>query len=466
MLFKRKTSSIMTEGVIWKQLVSFSIPLLIGNLFQQLYNTVDSVVVGNFVSTQALAAVGSTGPVINTLVGFFMGLSTGASVIISQYYGARDNKNLRLAVHTTMIMTFILAVVFTFVGIAIVPFMLRFMKTPDDVFAESVEYLRIYFAGVSGLMVYNIGSGILRAIGDSRRPLYFLCVSSLINVVLDLLFVLQFNMGIAGVAYATIIAQFVSAILVLIVLSNKSEPYGIVWREMRLSKAILKVIVRVGMPAGLQQAVTSFSNVFVQSYINVFGSSCMAGWTSYSKIDQFVMLPMQSLALASTTFVGQNLGAHQLDRAKKGMRTSLYIAIGTTAVLAILLNIFASQLLQLFNQEADVLHYGIIFVRFMSPFYVLCCWNQIFSGALRGAGDSTGPMVIMLSSFVVFRQVYLFIASRLFDSIYVTALAYPIGWLLCSLLVYIRYRRGKWEKNYSLLVDTEKAQQTDEPQNA
>ena len=395
-----------------------------------------------------------------------MGLSTGASVIISQYYGARDNKNLRLAVHTTMIMTFILAVVFTFVGIAIVPFMLRFMKTPDDVFAESVEYLRIYFAGVSGLMVYNIGSGILRAIGDSRRPLYFLCVSSLINVVLDLLFVLQFNMGIAGVAYATIIAQFVSAILVLIVLSNKSEPYGIVWREMRLSKAILKVIVRVGMPAGLQQAVTSFSNVFVQSYINVFGSSCMAGWTSYSKIDQFVMLPMQSLALASTTFVGQNLGAHQLDRAKKGMRTSLYIAIGTTAVLAILLNIFASQLLQLFNQEADVLHYGIIFVRFMSPFYVLCCWNQIFSGALRGAGDSTGPMVIMLSSFVVFRQVYLFIASRLFDSIYVTALAYPIGWLLCSLLVYIRYRRGKWEKNYSLLVDTEKAQQTDEPQNA
>ncbi len=466
MLFKRKTSSIMTEGVIWKQLVSFSIPLLIGNLFQQLYNTVDSIVVGNFVSTQALAAVGSTGPVINTLVGFFMGLSTGASVIISQYYGARDNKNLRLAVHTTMIMTFILAVVFTFVGIAIVPFMLRFMKTPDDVFAESVEYLRIYFAGVSGLMVYNIGSGILRAIADSRRPLYFLCVSSLINVVLDLLFVLQFNMGIAGVAYATIIAQFVSAILVLIVLSNKSEPYGIVWREMRLSKAILKVIVRVGMPAGLQQAVTSFSNVFVQSYINVFGSSCMAGWTSYSKIDQFVMLPMQSLALASTTFVGQNLGAHQLDRAKKGMRTSLYIAIGTTAVLAILLNIFASQLLQLFNQEADVLHYGIIFVRFMSPFYVLCCWNQIFSGALRGAGDSTGPMVIMLSSFVVFRQVYLFIASRLFDSIYVTALAYPIGWLLCSLLVYIRYRRGKWEKNYSLLVDTEKAQQTDEPQNA
>lgn len=453
MLLKRKTSSIMTEGVIWKQLVYFAIPLLIGNLFQQLYNTVDSIVVGNFVSKQALAAVGSTGPIINTLVGFFMGLATGASVVISQYYGARDNKNLRLAVHTTLIMTFVLCIVFTFAGIAIVPAMLRFMKTPDDVFAESAQYLRIYFMGVTGLMIYNIGSGILRAIGDSRRPLYFLCFSSVVNIGLDLLFVLKFRMGIAGVAYATIIAQFASAILVLVVLSNKSEPYGIVWRELRLSKAILKVIVRVGMPAGLQQAVTSFSNVFVQSYINAFGSSCMAGWTSYAKIDQFVMLPMQSLSLASTTFVGQNLGAHQLDRAKKGMRTSLSIAIGSTVFLAILLNIFASQLLQLFNQEPDVLQYGLIFVRFMSPFYVLCCWNQIFSGALRGAGDSTGPMVILLASFVVFRQIYLFVASQLFHSIYVTALAYPMGWLLCSVLVYIRYRRGKWEKTYSLLVD-------------
>ena len=457
MLSKRKTSSIMTEGVIWKQLVFFAIPLLIGNLFQQLYNTVDSIVVGNFVSKQALAAVGSTGPIINTLVGFFMGLATGSSVVISQYYGARDYRNLRLAVHTTLIMTFGLCIVFTFAGIAIVPYMLRFMKTPEDVFAESAAYLRIYFAGVSGLMLYNIGSGILRAIGDSRRPLYFLCFSSVINIGLDLLFVLAFKMGIAGVACATIISQFCSAVLVLIVLSNRSEPYGIVWRELRLSKAILKVIVRVGLPAGLQQAVTSFSNVFVQSYINVFGSSCMAGWTSYGKIDQFVMLPMQSLSLASTTFVGQNLGAHQLERAKKGMHTSLYMAIGTTVFLAILLNIFASQLLYLFNQDPEVLHYGLIFVRFMSPFYVLCCWNQIYAGALRGAGDSKGPMIILLSSFVVFRQIYLFVASHLFDSIYVTALAYPMGWLLCSVLVYIHYRRGKWEKNYSLLVSEEDA---------
>ena len=452
MAFKRKTSSIMTEGVIWKQLVAFAIPLLIGNLFQQLYNTVDSIVVGNFVSKQALAAVGSTGPAINTLVGFFMGLSTGASVVISQYFGARDYKNLRLAVHTTLIMTAALALIFTFAGMALVPFLLRFMKTPDDVFAESSRYLRIYFAGVSGLMFYNVGSGILRAVGDSRRPLYFLCFSSVINIILDLLFVLVFHMGIAGVAYATIIAQFASAVLVLFVLSNRSEPYGIVWREIRLSGSILKVIFRVGLPAGLQQAVTSFSNVFVQSYVNAFGSSCMAGWTSYGKIDQFVMLPMQSLSLASTTFVGQNLGARQLDRAKRGMHTALYMAIGTTVFLAILLNIFATQLLHLFSQEPDVLHFGIIFVRFMSPFYVLCCWNQIYAGALRGAGDSIGPTVIMLSSFVVFRQIYLFVASHLTDSIYVVALAYPIGWLLCSVLVGLRYKFGKWEKNYKKVI--------------
>lgn len=450
MKLRRKTSTIMTEGVIWKQLVLFAIPLLIGNLFQQLYNTVDSIVVGNFVSRQALAAVGSTGPAINTLVGFFMGLATGASVVISQYFGARDYKNLRLAVHTTLLMTLALSVVVTFAGMAIVPFLLRFMKTPDDVFAESSRYLRIYFGGVSGLMFYNVGSGILRAVGDSRRPLYFLCFSSVINIGLDLLFVLVFHMGIAGVAYATIIAQFASAILVLVVLSNRGEPYGIVWREIRLSGRILKVIFRIGLPAGIQAAVTSFSNVFVQSYINAFGSSCMAGWTSYSKIDQFVMLPMQSLSLASTTFVGQNLGARQLDRAKRGMRTALTLAIATTAFLAVLLNLFAVHLLHLFSQEAEVLSFGIIFVRFMSPFYVVCCWNQIFAGALRGAGDSLGPTVIMLLSFVVFRQVYLFIASHLTSSIYVIAVAYPVGWLLCSVLVYLRYRRGKWEKNYTL----------------
>ena len=313
---KKKTMD-MTEGVIWKQLVAFALPLLIGNLFQQLYNTVDSIVVGNFVSTQALAAVGSVTPIINMLIGFFSGLATGAGVVISQYFGAHNGSMVHKSVHTTILMTIVLGVIFTFVGIGLAPVMLRFMSTPDDVMGSSSEYLRIYFGGVIGLMLYNIASGILRAVGDSKRPLYFLIVSSVVNVVLDLVFVIVFKMGVAGVAWATILAQFISAGLALYSLARSDGDYRFVIRDLRMDWMVLKKVVRIGLPAGLQMAITSFSNVFVQSYINAFGSSCMAGWTSYSKIDQFVLLPMQSLSLSATTFVGQNLGAGKLARAKK-----------------------------------------------------------------------------------------------------------------------------------------------------
>lgn len=423
----------MTTGTIWKHIVLFSLPLLAGNFFQQLYNAVDSVVVGNFVSSQALAAVGSTGPVINTLVGFFMGMSSGAGVVISNYFGGKDVKRLHDAIHTTVLMTFLLCIVFTAVGILMVPFMIRFMKTPADVVGESTGYLRIYFAGITGLMIYNMGSGILRAIGDSRRPLYFLCVSSVLNIGLDLLFVVRFHMGIAGVAYATVIAQCISAALVLWVLTTSKDVYRLVWKDLRISGKMLKKICIIGIPAGLQTAVTSFSNVFVQSYINRFGSACMAGWTSYTKVDQFVILPMQSLSLAATTFVGQNVGAHQKERALRGRKTALYISLGVTLVLTAFMIAAATPVIRLFTGEEAVLGYGRIFLRFMSPFYVCCCFNQITAGALRGFGDSKGPMVIMLGSFVVFRQIYLAVTSALFGSIYAVAFAYPSGWILCSL---------------------------------
>ena len=338
---KKKTMD-MTQGVIWKQLVAFAFPLLIGNLFQQLYNTVDSIVVGNFVSTQALAAVGSVTPIINMLIGFFSGLATGAGVIISQYFGAHNGEMVHKSVHTTILMTLILGVAFTFIGIGMAPAMLRFMSTPDDVMASSSEYLRIYFAGVIGLMLYNIASGILRAVGDSKRPLYFLIVSSIVNVVLDLTFVIVFKMGVAGVAWATILAQFISAALALISLAKSDGDYRFVIRDLKMDWMVLKKVVRIGLPAGLQMAITSFSNVFVQSYINAFGSSCMAGWTSYSKIDQFVLLPMQSLSLSATTFVGQNLGAGNLARAKKGTRVSLALSMAITVLLTILLLIFST----------------------------------------------------------------------------------------------------------------------------
>lgn len=449
----KSTARDMTTGSIWKHIVLFSIPLLIGNFFQQLYNTVDSVVVGNYVSNQALGAVGSVGPVINTLVGFFMGMSTGASVVISHYFGAKNEKGLHEAVHTTILLTFLLSIVFTLVGIGMVPFMVHFMKTPADVVAESTTYLRIYFGGMIFLMIYNIGSGILRAVGDSRKPLVFLCITSVVNIVLDLVFVVCFHMGIAGVAFATVIAEAVSAFMVLFVLSRTEEAYRLVWSDLRISVPILKKICLVGIPAGLQMAVTSFSNVFVQSYINRFGSDCMAGWTSYTKVDQFVILPMQSLSMSATTFVGQNLGARDEKRAEKGMSTALAISLSVTVLLTVFLNVAATPLIRMFTKDVNVLAFGKTFLRFMSPFYVCCCFNQIHAGALRGSGDANGPMVIMLSCFVVFRQIYLAVTSLLSDSIYPVAFAYPAGWILCSILMFLYYKHAK-KRNRPLVSET------------
>lgn len=443
-----KRSMRMTEGNIWKQIILFAVPMLIGNLFQQLYNTVDSMVVGNYVSTQALAAVGSVGPAINTLLGFFIGLSTGAGVVISRYFGAQDSQNLHDAVHTTMLLSLLAGVLMTVLGVLITPYLLQLMATPDDVMDDATLYLRIYFAGILGLMVYNMGSGVLRAVGDSQRPLLFLIITSVINVVLDLFFVLVFHMGIEGVALATILSQFISAGLVVRTLMRTTEDFRLILRDLRLIPHILRDILRIGMPAGLQMAVTSFSNVIVQSYINSFGSACMAGYSAYNKIDQFIMLPMQSIALASTTFVGQNLGAGKLKRAKKGTRISLLLAISCTAVLTGLLLCLARPLLMMFSSEGDVLAYGSMFIFWLSPCYVLCCFNQVLSGAMRGAGDSTAPMVIMLLSFVVFRQLYLFVGTQYIHSALFVGMGYPAGWLLCSILVSIYYFTGRWERHY------------------
>lgn len=442
---KRK-DTLMTEGVTWKQLTLFAVPLLIGNLFQQFYNLADSVVVGNFVGKEALAAVGSTGTIINTLIGFFLGLSMGGNVVISQYFGAKDDRGVHDAVHTTLFITLSLSVFFTIVGYFMVPNMLRLMSTPNDVFEEAKVYLQIYFIGILGLMVYNMGSGILRAVGNSRYPLYFLILSAALNIILDFVFVLLFKMGVAGVAYATIISQFISATLVIYVLSRVDGPYRIIFRDIRLDREMLKKIVRVGFPSALQLSLTSFSNVFVQSYINSFGSSCMAGWSVYGKIDQFGLLPMQSISLSITTFVGQNLGAGNVKRAKKGINIALLISIISTIFLLTPIMIFSRELVWLFNREESVIQYGSLFLRLISPFYLLVCVNQIYIGSLRGAGDTKAPMVIMLSSFVLFRQIYLFIVSRTIGTIIMVALGYPFGWLLCSIAIYLYYRKTHWER--------------------
>lgn len=435
----RRRDTNMTDGSIVKLLISFSIPLLIGNIFQQLYNTVDSIIVGNYVSRQALAAVGCTGPIINALIGLFGGLSGGAGVVISQFYGAKDEEKLHASVQTTIGLTLILCLVITAMGVTLTPAMLRMMDTPADVFPEAAEYLRIYFWGVSGLLLYNIGAGILRAVGDSTRPLYFLIFSAVMNTILDIVLVRYLSMGIAGAAAATIVSQGLSAIMVMLLLSRAKTAYRVELTKIKITGSILRKICEIGIPSALQLAITAFSNIFVQSYINRFESACMAGWTAYNKIDSFVMLPMMSLSIAISTFVGQNLGAGKLDRAHKAPKYGLVMGLSFTVCMLVPLVVYAPWLTRLFNGEEEVVRFGTMFMRMVSPFYLAFAINQVYLGALRGAGDTKSSMYITLGSFVLFRQLYLFIAYRLSGGIRAIAMGYPMGWMLCSTLLLCYY---------------------------
>ena len=441
-LAKRAGRSVdMTQGSVVGHLVRFAVPLLLGNLFQQLYNTVDLWVVGKFVSNEAYSAVGTVTPIIIMLIGFCMGLASGAGVVISQYYGAKKYNQVRQTVHTSIVMTLVLGAVLSAAGILIIPYMLKLMNTAPEAVPEATTYLTIYFAGAMGLLLYNMGSGILRAVGDSKRPFYFLVVSALLNIALDLLFVIGFGMKVEGVAYATILSQGVSAALILLVLARSNEDcVRLRWKELRVDRRILRQIIRIGVPSALQMAITSFSNVFVQSYINYFGLDCMSGWTTYSKLDQFIILPVQSLGLAATTFVGQNLGTDQVERAKRGTRDAFLLSVGITVVISSAAIALAPQLVAFFNDKPEVVAYGSLFLRYMCPCYVLICVNQVYSGSLRGAGISQPPTYIMLASFVVFRQIYLYImANFISNTILPIAMGYPAGWLVCSVLTLIYY---------------------------
>ena len=445
----KTTARDMTSGPIMRQLVAFALPLMLGNVFQMLYNTVDSVIVGNFVSKQALAAIGSTTVIVNMLVFFFNGFSIGAGVVISRNYGAREYEKLHRAIETTMAAALVLSVLFSLLGVALVKPLLRAMSTPEDVLDDATLYLRIYLGGIAGLLIYNMGSGILRAVGDSTRPLYFLILTSILNIVLDLLFVLVFHLGIAGAAIATILSQFLSAALILILLSRTRDLYRLSWRELRLELPILRRIFAVGLPMAIQQVLTAFSNIFVQGYINSFGSDVMAGWSSYNKLDQFIMLPMQSMAMSATTFVSQNIGAGEIRRADRGTASSLLLTCSVTAVIAAALVIFAPESVRLFSPDEAVIAYGVLFIRTNVFFLLFNCVNHVLAGALRGRGDSLGPMVIMLLNFVALRQVYLYLVTHfVVNTPRAVGFGYPVGWFSCcvvELLYYwIRRRRGSF----------------------
>lgn len=435
---------LMTEGVIWKQILAFSLPLLVGNLFQQLYNTVDSIVVGNYVSSQALAAVGTSNSLINLIIGMFLGISVGAGVIISQYYGAKNHRKLSWAVHTCIALSIIGGLGMIVLGVWLSPIILVWMNTPADVLADSTTYLRIYFCGSLFNIVYNMGSGILRAVGDSKRPLYYLIVSSLTNVVLDLLFVLVFHWDVAGVAIATIISQGVSAVLVMWNLMRTKEPYRVEIKNIRIDKRMMKRVLMVGIPSGIQQSIISLSNVIVQSNINVYGSAAMAGFGSYSKVEGFIMLPLQTTCMSATTFTGQNIGAKKYDRVKKGIIQGMIMSAIYTVAVSLVLYFFGGEVLKIFSSEPDVIRFGQEAIGIIVPFYLTMTVHQIIMGTLRGAGKTFVTMLIGVGNMCILRMIYINCLVPFFPSFHAVVLCYPITWITTMLMDVLYCWKAKW----------------------
>ena len=435
---------LMTEGVIWKQILAFSLPLLVGNLFQQLYNTVDSIVVGNYVSSQALAAVGTSNSLINLIIGMFLGISVGAGVIISQYYGAKNHRKLSWAVHTCIALSIIGGLGMIVLGVWLSPIILVWMNTPADVLADSTTYLRIYFCGSLFNIVYNMGSGILRAVGDSKRPLYYLIASSLTNVVLDLLFVLVFHWDVAGVAIATIISQGVSAVLVMWNLMRTKEPYRVEIKSIRIDKRMMKRVLMVGIPSGIQQSIISLSNVIVQSNINVYGSAAMAGFGSYSKVEGFIMLPLQTTCMSATTFTGQNIGAKKYDRVKKGIIQGMIMSAIYTVAVSLVLYFFGGKVLKIFSSEPDVIRFGQEAIGIIVPFYLTMTVHQIIMGTLRGAGKTFVTMLIGVGNMCILRMIYINCLVPFFPSFHAVVLCYPITWITTMLMDVLYCWKAKW----------------------
>lgn len=435
---------LMTSGNIYKKLILFSIPLLLGNFFQLMYNTIDSVVVGNFVGSTALAAVGASTPIINFMIAFFMGLATGAGVVVSRYYGARKTESVHKTVHTFLLFALIFGLILSIVGVVLAPYFIQWMSTPADTLAEAKTYLVIYFAGNVFVTLYNAGTGILQAVGDAKTPLYILIATSIMNIILDMLFVVVLHLGVAGVAYATIISEATSMILVIAVLMRTNKEYKVILSHLRIDTKYLKEIVKIGVPAGLQGMVVSVSNVVVMSYINGFGSASVAGFTSANKYDNFLGLPVNSFALAVTTFVGQNLGAKKYDRVKKGVHSTLILSICTVVILGMLVFTFADECIALFSQDREVIEAGATCIKVMCPFYFALCFHQVYSGALRASGRSSVPMVTSIMAFVVIRQIFLAIALQMNHDIAIVGWGYSLTWILAAAFTAIYYFRSHW----------------------
>lgn len=439
-----KTAAPMTSGPIWKRMTFFALPIMLGNLFQQLYNTVDSLIVGNFLGSGPLAAVSSSGSLIFMLIGFLSGISAGAGVVVARLFGAGDTENLHKAVHTTTAFGLAAGILMTLAGVLLSPQILTWMDTPASVMPDSVTYLQIYFSGSLGFVMYNIFVGILQAVGDSRHPLYYLIVSSVVNLVLDILFIAGFHTGVGGAALATVISQVISALLCLIQLMRTRECYRLQIRKIRFHKQLLGQIIRIGLPSGVQNSIIAFANVIVQSDVNAFGEMAMAGYGAYSKVEGFGFLPINSFTLAITTFVGQNLGAEQYDRTRKGARFGIAVTVILAELIGVVVFLLAPQLIAAFDSTPEVIQFGMEKARTAALFYFLLAFSHSVAAVLRGAGKAIVPMFVMMVCWCIIRVAFLSITIPLTNSIQMVYWVYPLTWALSSVAFLFYYKKAHW----------------------
>lgn len=430
----------ITEGVIWKQLLIFFFPIMLGTLFQQLYNTADAVVVGRFVGTKALAAVGgSTGQITNLIVNFFVSLASGATVIIARYYGAKNKKDLNDTLHTAAALSIVGGIITTIIGMALAPLLLEMMKTPADVMQDSVTYLRIYFAGIIFVFIYNVGSAILRAVGDSTRPLYFLIVCCFINIFLDILLVVGFDMGVAGAAIATVLSQVVSAVLVVHALMKSTDMYRLQPKEIRFHRFLLVSIITIGLPAGIQSIMYNISNIIIQTSLNDLGTDTMAAYTAFGKIDAIYWMISGAFSVSIVTFIGQNYGAGKYDRMKKSVKVCLLLDFIASLLVSALLLLSGKYLLQLFTTDPEVIEIGMEIIQIIAPSYVLFIFIEILSSTLRGMGNVLVPMIMTCTGVCILRILWIFLAVPHWPGVRTILMSYPISWGFTAVLFIIYY---------------------------
>lgn len=440
----------ITSGVIWQQILLFFFPILLGTFFQQLYNTVDAVLVGRFVGKEALSAVsGAPAMVVNLIIGFFTGLAAGTTVSISQFYGSGDHRSVSASTHTAIFFSTIFALVLTVIGYLISPWLLSLCRVPEDIFEESLIYMQIYFLGLLGTFLYNIGAGVLRAIGDSKRPFYFLIVGCVLNIGLDMLFLIKFKLGVAGAAYATIISQAVSAVLIILCLMKTEEPCKLTLSALRMQKNYLFRMLKIGVPAGIQSVTYSLANLIIQTSINDFGTDVIAAWGTYGKIDGIFWMTINSFGIALTTFVGQNYGAGYYDRVRGGIKSSLKMSVVITVTICATLYFNAGFLFSLFTSDATVIATGVRMARFLMPTYLLCVFIELLSGGLRAMGDTFIPMILSCGGICGIRFLWTLLICPLYPTIEMLELNYPVSWIFTLILFIIYY----FKKRKKLMPD-------------